>query len=545
MPTDRQVTSTAGVVAAEPKQAAEIGVQILAAGGNAMDAASASALASCMMLPHATGVAGYICSGVVLEGATGRVWSVDANAVAPAGAREDMYDVTSPGDGRSLNEREYFCRVKDDANVHGPLSIAVPGMMAGMGIVWERWGRLKWEQIVAPSQELIERGFPFGPVAGAAKTLEHVIRRYDHTALHLLPGGEPPNPNDVWRRPGMEKTLAWIAKVGWRDFYDGELGRRIGDYVELMGGVLTRDDMAAYEPRITPPHEVTFRDATVYGSILPNGCLSSLQILNMLDCFESLPDDDPGYWHRYAEVLKLAWRDRLRYLADPDFADVPVDMLLSKDYARGRTEAIRQLPRRVDNDHPPFLGDHSHGTLHLSAADAWGNVVSMTISQGMAFGSCFAIPDSGLIMGHGMCRLDPRPGRANSIAPGKRPLNNTATMLFRSHDRDVALGLPGGRKIICVMPRMAQCMIEFGRTGLEAVTAPRMHVEALEPVQVQDTLDADVIEVLRGMGHQIDTVGSVAGRAHVAEVLKNMAAHQAQSPNIHLRASGSGWAEGL
>lgn len=515
-----QVVSTKGVVAAEPIQAAEIGAKILADGGNAMDAASATALACCMMRPAMTGVAGYICSALVLDGNTGRVWSVDANAVAPAAAREDMFEVLPPADGKTLNEREYFCRVKDNANEHGPLAIAVPGMMAGMGIVWERWGRLKWADVVAPSQALIEQGFPFGPTANSVKHLAHVIRRYEHTALHLMPDGEVPKPDDVWHRPGMERTLDRVAKSGWRDFYDGELGREIADYVQTMGGTLSRDDMAAYEPRVTAPYEISFRGTSVYGPILPNGCLSSLQILNMVDCFDPLPDSEPAYWHRYAEILKLAWRDRLRYAADPDFADVPVERLLSKDYAWGRTEGLRQCPDRVDNDHPPFLADRHHGTTHLSTADAWGNVVSMTISQGMAFGSCFAIPNSGLICGHGMCRLDPRPGRANSIAPGKRPLNNTATMLFRSAERDVGLGLPGGRKIICVMPRIAQSMIEFGRSGLQAAYAPRMHVEALEPLLVQDTVAAAVVDALKQMGHEVETVASVAGRAHIAEVLK-------------------------
>ena len=528
-----EARSTKGVVAAEPRQAAEIGARVLAEGGNAMDAASATALACCMMRPHATGVGGYVCSALVLEGSTGRVWSVDSNAVAPAAAREDMYEVLPPAEGKSLNEREYFCRVKDDANVYGPRAVAAPGMMAGMGIMWERWGRMKWEQIVAPSQELVAEGFPFDGVASSVKALQHVIRRYEHTALHLMPGGELPKPDDVWHRPGMDRTLERIARLGWRDFYSGELGREIGDYVELMGGALTRDDMAAFEPRVTPPHEVAFRGATVYGSILPNGCLSALQVLRMLDCFDPLPDDEPAYWHRYAEVLKLAWRDRLRYLADPDFADVPVAMLLSKDYAMGRTEALRQLPERVDNDSPPFLADRTHGTLHLSTADAWGNAVSMTISQGAAFGSCFAIPNTGLILGHGMCRLDPRPGRANSVAPGKRPLNNTATMMIRSGDRDAALGLPGGRRIICVMPRMAQCMVEFGRTGREAAIAPRMHVEALEPVQITDNVGDAIVAALRDGGHEVQTVKGVAGHAHIAEVLKR---------DGQLRGSGNGWA---
>ncbi len=516
-----EAVSSKGVVAAEPQEAADIGARMLAAGGNAMDAASAAAMAGCMMRPHATGLAGYVCSAVVLEGATGRVWSLDANAIAPAAAREDMYDVLPPAEGGSLNEREYACRVKDDENLYGPRAIAAPGMMAGIGMMWERWGRLKWDQIVAASQELIEKGFPYGPLASAIAAHETLIRRFEHTALHLLPDGRLPKADDLCHRPDMERTLARLAKAGWRDFYDGELGREIGDYVELMGGALTREDMAAYQPRVTPPHETTFRGAAVYGALAPNGSLTALQILNMLEAFEPLPDSDPAYWHRLIEVLKLAWRDRLSRLADPACTDSPVELLLSKKYALGRVEALRQQPDRVDLDQPAFLTDLGHGTLHVSAADAGGNVASMTISQGGAFGSFVTIPRTGLIVGHGMCRFDPRPGRLNSVAPGKRPLNNTAPLVLRLEDRDVAVGLPGGRRILAAAARMAQLLIESDIAGREAACAPRLHVEAAEPIVAQDALPEPILTALRGMGHEIKTTPGVAGNAHIAEYLKS------------------------
>jgi len=529
----KQVISQHGAVAAEPEEAARIGAGVLQAGGNAMDAAAAAALAACMMRPHATGVAGYVCAALVLEGRTGRVWSVDCNAVAPAAAHERMFDVLPVADGGSINEKEYCCRVRDNANEHGPLAVAVPGMLGGMGIISERWGKLTWSQICAPSLELIERGFPFGPVAGAIRSLADVIARFEASSDHLMPNGEPPCPDDEWHRPDMEKTLSRLSQAGWRDFYDGEIGRTIADHIRDTGGILTREDMAAFEPRITPPHDVTFRGAGVYGAILPNGSLTGLQILQMLDCFDPLPDDDVAYWHRYAEVLKLAWRDRLTYLADPQFADVPVDRLLDRNYAMGRTEKLRQSPDQVDGHNPPFPADRAHGTLHLSTADAEGNLVAMTISQGGAFGSCVTVPGTGLILGHGMLRLDPRPGGANSIAPGKRPLNNTCPLIVRSGERDIALGLPGGRRLIAVSSRMAQVMIEMGRTGLEAAQAPRMHIEAAEPVQVTTSVGEPIINELRAMGHQVSPQPGIAGGAHIAEVLRMQR---------RVRAGGNGWA---
>jgi gamma-glutamyltranspeptidase/glutathione hydrolase len=190
----------------------------------------------------------------------------------------------------------------------------------------------------------------------------------------------------------------------------------------------------------------------------------------------------------------------------------------------------------VDKLVPPVEGRLPSETLHVSTADAQGNVVSLTISQGMGFGSCVTVPGTGLILGHGMCRLDPRPGRANSIAPRKRPLNNACPMIVRLPERDIAVGLPGGRRIVCVVPRMVHCLIEFGATAFQAASAPRMHVEMAEPLNVQETAGQRIIEGLRAMGHEINVVKSIAGAAHIAEFLKN---------ERTVRAGGNTWAAGV
>ena len=186
-----EVSSTLGVVAANPPEAARVGARILAQGGNAMDAASAASMACCMLQPMSTGVGGYVCCGVALEGESGRAWSVDANSIAPAAAHERMFEVLPPEEGKGpINEREYACTVKDNANVYGPLAVGAPGMMAGMGIVWERWGKLKWDEIVAPSLKLLADGFPYAAVAGAITSKEAIIRNFPATAQHLMPEGK-------------------------------------------------------------------------------------------------------------------------------------------------------------------------------------------------------------------------------------------------------------------------------------------------------------------------------------------------------------------
>ncbi|MFO8080154.1 MAG: gamma-glutamyltransferase, partial [Armatimonadota bacterium] len=197
---------------------------------------------------------------------------------------------------------------------------------------------------------------------------------------------------------------------------------------------------------------------------------------------------------------------------------------------------IRQFPDWVDDLPVQFAPGAMHGTLHLSAADAEGNVVSATITQGMAFGAAFVAKGTGLILSHGMARFDPRPGRMNSVAPGKRPLNNAGTMLIETPDRFVATGLPGGRKIVSVMARAAQRIIDAGDGPLAVAEVPRMHVEAADPVSITESAGEEIISKLQKMGHQVEAVKNVAGAMHSAEYIKD---------GGEVRAGGNHWAAGV
>lgn len=517
----REITARLGAVGTESPEAARIGARMLDAGGNAMDAAAAACLATAVELPYFVDFGGYVCAGTVLEGTSGRVWSLDANSVAPRAAHANMFGVIAREPGKvGINEHEYDCSVQDDTNVYGPLSVAVPGFVAGVGRLWERWGRLPWPAIVAGSQELVDRGFPYGDIAPAIERRLPIISRYEATAHLLMPRGIPPRPDDIWHRPDLGRTLARLAAAGWRDFYEGEIGRRIGDYVADAGGVMTRDDMASFEARLGDAVETSYRGASVYGPVLPNGAVSALQILNMLESLDCPALDDPRYWHRLAEILKLAWRDRLRYLADPAFADVPAAMLLDKAYAAGRVETIRQYPDRVDRGGAPQPRASRHGTAHVSAADAGGNVVSITISQGNPFGSCVTVPGTGFILAHGMCRFDPRPGLPNSVAAGKRPLNNVCPLIVRTPERDVAVGMRGGRRIVSVVPQIAHRLVDFRMSPYDAATALRIHTLAEEPIEREASSPFPPEEALLRLGHEVRAVDELGGSAHCAEVAR-------------------------
>jgi gamma-glutamyltranspeptidase/glutathione hydrolase len=494
-----EVVARRGVIATGPAEAARVGGRIFERGGNAMDAAAGACLACAVLEPQAVDIGGYVAAGVVREGKTGQMWSLDANAFAPAASHDGMYEVSPPMPGRrGINEIEYTCSVRDDANVYGALSVAVPGFVGGVGTLWERWGCLQWAEVVEPSRELIDSGLCYGLVRRAVEAKRDVIAAFPSTAEILLPRGRIPDADQQWSRTDLASTLERLAAAGWRDFYDGEIGRTIADFVTSQGGILTRDDMATFAPRVTKPCSDTYRDSVVHTAVAPNGGFSVLEALRDLEAGgDPLPDTDPGYWERFAEVLQSMWRRRL-----------------------GMVRA----------------GTSPHGTVHVAAADQHGNLVSMTISQGGLFGSCLAVPGTGIILGHGMCRFDPHAGHANSPGPRKRPLNNVCPLIIHMPDRDVAIGARGGRRIVSVCAQLAQRIVDFGSTVYEAASAPRIHLLTGEPLEISHNFDHAIRDALAVRGHRIEVPDEVAGTVHGAEIL--------QQDGV-LRAGGNTWAVGV
>jgi gamma-glutamyltranspeptidase/glutathione hydrolase len=489
-----EIVCERGAVATGPEDAARAGAEILQGGGNAVDAAAATCLACAVLEPQAVDIGGYVLAAVVLDAATGRVWSIDANTVAPAAATPDMFRIEPPCPGpRTVNEGEYGCSVADDANFYGPLSVGVPGFMAGVGTMWERWGRLPWPQIVAPAYALVERGLAYEAVCKDVEFKREAIERRPSTAAFLRQSG-----GDVWFRPELARTLDRLAAAGWRDFYDGELGHEIADFVRNEGGILTREDMAAFAPRITEPMSGRYRGAEIHTAIPPNGGFSVLSALADLESMSLSDDSTPRYWILMAEALTRMWIDRLA-------------------------------------DSPP-AGASPHGTVHVAAADREGSVASATISQGGLFGSCLAVPATGIILGHGMCRFDPHPGRVNSVAPGARPLNNVCPLLVRMKDRDVAIGTRGGRRIVSVAVQLAHHIIARGASAREAAIAPRLHTITGEPIEISANFDPRMREALEQAGCRIEIPEQLAGAAHGAELLRG---------DVAIRAGGNTWAAGV
>ena len=470
-----EVTASRGVIATGPAEGARAGGCVFEAGGNAMDAAAAACLACAVVEPQAVDLGGYVAAGVVLEGATGRVWSIDANSAAPAAAHEGMYRVLPVREGTAgINELEYGCSVEDDANVYGPHAVGVPGFIAGAGTLWERWGRLKWSEVVAPARTLSTSSLD--PLNDSLRKKREPMARF---------GG-------AWRRCDLTQTLDRLAAAGWRDFYVGQIGHTIADCVQTRGGILTLEDMTAFAPRISDPLTAAYRGATVHTATAPNGGFSVLDALGE----SPAAANEPAYWEQLASVLQRMWQRRL-----------------------GASD-VHASP---------------HGTVHVAAADRKGNLVSMTISQGGLFGSCLAVPGTGIILGHGMCRFDPRRGRPNSPGPGKRPLNNVCPLIIRMAGRDVAIGARGGRRIVSVAVQLAQRIIDLGASAFEAASAPRIHTISGNPIEVSRNFDPAIRAALEARGHRIEMPDEVAGAAHGAEIRADGT----------LRAGGNTWAVGV
>jgi gamma-glutamyltranspeptidase/glutathione hydrolase len=312
----------------------------------------------------------------------------------------------------------------------------------------------------------------------------------------------------------MAGLLRRLAADGPGAFYHGDIPRAIVRQVRDHGGILAEEDFAAYRPTLVEPLAIGYRGHRVLTPPPPSGGLTSLQILRTLEQFDlsGLPPWGAEYFHLVAEAAKLAWRDRAASLGDPDVTPIPVARLLSDETARANAARIRRdgvVPGergRVGAPGPPH-------TVNVVTADAAGNAVSMTATNGYLYGSAVVIDGLGLVMNHGMSRFDLTPGSPNTPAPGKRMVHNMAPTVLLGPDGKArgAVGLPGGPKIVTVTAQLTVSLVDFRATPAAAVTVGRVHAEADEPVAVSSAVPDAVIEELRALGHTVRRGQDVGG----------------------------------
>ncbi len=504
---------------------ARVGAEVLRKGGNAVDAAVATAFAMAVVEPFMSCLAGGG-SMLIHRPRTGASVALDFNVAAPRGAHAGMYRLAE-GQGGDLFP---WRAVEGDANVHGALAVAVPGSVAGLALALERWGTLELRDAVAPAARLARRGVPIDwYLAGVTAMYTEELSRFPEAArTYLRDGRWAPRPANLeggdWvRYPALARSLELIGKEGPSVFYRGELAQAIEAEIKRGGGVLDRADLARYRVRVADPLAGSYRGVTLLGMPGATGSVTALEALNVLECFDAGAGGPSGPWaaHLRAEAIRVAFEDRLRWLGDPATVRAPWAALAGKAYARAVADGIepggrRRARRRVDpwrfargtarGARPAVAsagGRADECTTHVGAVDRDRTLVSLTHTAVSLFGSKIVVPETGLLLGNGMVWFDPERGRPNSIEPGKRALvNMTPFLALRDGAPYLTVGAPGGRKIVSAVPQVLANLIDFGLGPQAAVETPRLHTEG-GPLHVDDRMGARTVADLRRRGHRV------------------------------------------
>jgi len=506
------------MVATAEEHATHAGVEMLAAGGNAIDAAVAAAFVLGVTEPYHSGIGGG--GFLLIHLSNGTDIALDARETAPAAATRDMF--VQKGVAR-------------DASQLGPLAVATPGLVAGLAEALARWGTKSLPEAMAPAIRLAEEGFPISP--RHAHLLESVramgfAKRFPETArIQLPPPDQPITPG--WRlvQPELADSLRLIAREGPDAFYRGAIAKAIGAEMERQGGILTAHDLDVYRTKLREPVRGSYRGLEVISFPPPSsGGIALIEALNVLEGFDlaARGAGSSASVHVIAEAMKLSFADRAAWLGDSDFVEVPVHGLLSKDYAATLRAKInppwwRRAPWYwLSGEHAihvagPGEPPRDAGTTHLSITDGFGNAVSLTQTINLIFGSGITVPRTGIILNDEMDDFSVAPDvpnafglvdvrGANAVAPDKRPLSSmTPTIVLRGGKPYLVSGSPGGPRIISATLLAILNIVDYGMNPEEAVCAPRFHHQWVpDTLTVERAMPRDVIEGLKRRGHQVE-----------------------------------------
>lgn len=498
------VTASRGIVAANHALASAAGLEVLAAGGNAIDAAIAGLFTLTVVEPAMVGIVGG--GMALLRLADGREIVIDGMAAAPLAARPDTYQTIStewPKSQETVGRR----------NRVGVASVAVPGNLMAWCHAAERYGRLPLADILEPAIRHASRGFRITPhLADCIHTRLADILLDPGAAAILTRGGAGLAAGELLVQHDYAKTLQSIAAEGARHLHGGALGQALNAYMKRHGGLLDIADLERYAVIERDPVRVSYRDLEIVGVPPPcSGGLCVAEILNILEGYDiaSLGYGSVEATHLVMEALKAATADRDEAIGDPAFVSVPAERMASKDYASQRRARID--PARAGTPGAGLRSVESANTTHITAADGDGNIVTSTQTLMSTFGACAVVPGTGAMLNNYMYVFNPHPGHATSIAPGKRITGNIAATICKRGGKAVfALGLPGGFKIPSVVAQAIVNLSDHGMSLQEAVEAPRVFAKG--PVaEVEAGYGAALIEGLRRLGHPARAVDSIAG----------------------------------
>jgi gamma-glutamyltranspeptidase/glutathione hydrolase len=493
------------MVVSQDALASRAGAQILARGGNAIDAAVATAFALAVVHPTAGNLGG---GGFLLyRPAQGEPVFYDFREKAPAAATPTMFMRGGRYD-HALHHDRY-------------LSIGVPGTVAGLAAAWHDHGRLPWKTLLAPAIALARDGFPvsFGLAESLARVLPE-MRLFPASVAQFSRNGVPYEAGDVLRQPDLARTLERLSERGAREFYEGETATLIEKEMRAHGGLITREDLAAYTAERRAPLRGTYRGYDVLAAPPPSsGGTVLLESLNVLEGYDlaGMGFSSAAYVHHLAEALRRAFCDRARYLGDPGFVrDMPVDRLISKAYAEELRRTIRPDRASVSSPDSFEWPAEGHDTTHFSVIDQDRDVVSLTYTLEQGYGSKVVVPGAGFLLNNEMGDFNAGPGLTdatgligtapNLAAPGKRMLSNMApTIVTKDGLPYLVTGAAGGRKIPGTVLQVLLNVVDFGMNAQEAIDAPRVNHQWLpDEIELEPfALSADTIAALRARGHAV------------------------------------------
>lgn len=504
-----------GMVVSEEELASRVGADILARGGNAVDAAVAVGFALAVVLPEAGNIGGGGFMLVHLAKADQTI-AIDYRELAPAAAHRDMY---LKADG-SVDHNELG---------YGYKGVGVPGTVAGMAHALEKYGTLKWKDVIAPAIKLARDGFILKPAheESFVRARGRFLRNKESTRIFLKPDGSDYQFGDRL----VQKDLAWsleqIAKKGPQAFYGGEVGQRLIADIQANGGIMTLEDLKTYQVAERVPVRGAYRGYEVVSMPPPSsGGIHLIQILNVL---EGYPIKEWGLnssktMHVMIEAERRAYADRSRYLGDPDFYTVPVAQLTDKRYAetiRAKIDLNKATPSAqvAPGD---LSGYESPQTTHYSVTDQWGNAVANTYTLNWSYGTGITAKGTGILLNNEMDDFSAKPGvanaygllgeEANAVAPRKRPLSSmTPTFVFKDGQILLVTGSPGGSTIITTVLQMVMNVVDHGLNVAAATAVPRFHHQwQPDRVRLEFGFSQDTIDALKAKGHDI-RIGSPLG----------------------------------
>jgi gamma-glutamyltranspeptidase/glutathione hydrolase len=488
-------TGSRGMVVTNHPLGSAAGAEMLAAGGNAIDAAIASLFALTVVEPMMVGIFGAGMSTIRMG--DGSYHFINNYTVAPAAATPAMYRCVSDSwpDYQSVANRE---------NDVGALATGVPGTLKGWVETLESWGTLSLADVMQPAMRYANRGFrATAYLCEIINLTADDLAQFPASAQTWLPQGKPLTPGALVQQPDYADTLALIAREGPATLYGGELGKTAADYIQANGGILTLADLIAYETTHADVVRGSYRGFDIIGPPPPSaGGVHVIEMLNLLEGFDvaAMGFGTADGVHLLAEVLKMGFEDRRQFMGDPAFVDVPVAMLIDKLFADERRADIDLARAR---DVVTAYVAESNSTTHLAAADDSGNVITATHTIHSAFGSKATVPGTGMLLNNTMNIFDPHPGMANSIAPGKRVTSSMSPIIVERDGSPVfCVGLVGGTRIFPSALQAIINVIDHGMTPQQAVEAPRVWTLG-EELELEPGFPDDVTADLARRGHRI------------------------------------------